>query len=310
VVSRKCSPEGSANPPGLLRVAQDDEFVCANVALKRLEGDCGLKSMQRRASWLAAGILAFTAIQASSQAPGSPTPGSPAQASGQSGLDEGIALLKQHQPQQALEAFKRVVSAEPENEAANLLAASAALATYQGETAVTFAEKAKQLAPEDWRVNTTLVAAYAIAGHKQQRDAERVLLRKLHEDPQAVEATKANGFLLEMFPVGSRRIDAIEYFRPLGKFHIYYRFVVRDSSGKRVWEFALQSDDLNQISWAKAHPQEAAAGKRQFSLQGEGGGQQADYRMFSGDADYDQVRAEVARIVQEQKGPFPGEVAK
>ncbi len=147
-----------------------------------------------------------------------------------------------------------------------------------------YAEKAKQLAPDDWRVNTTLVTAYAVAGHTQQRDAERELLRKLHDDPKAKEANQSNGFLLEMFPVGKYRVDAIEYFHPMGKFHLYYRFIVRDAAGKRVWEISLTSDDMNQASWAKAHPEQAAAGKRQYSLQGEGGGEHADYRFFSGDA--------------------------
>lgn len=268
------------------------------------------EQLHQRTSKTAAALLFFATGLASGQtAPAPPTSATEHSAASQAGLARGIDLLKRHQPQEALTAFEQVVSAEPENEPANLLAASAALDIYEGETAVKYAEKAKQLAPDDWRVNTTLVAAYANAGHKQQRDAERLLLHKLHEDPHAVEAAQSNGFLLEMFPAKKYRVDAIEYFHPLGKFHLYYRFLVRDAAGKRVWEFGLQSDDLNQASWAKAHPQEAAAGKRQFSLQGDGGGQHADYRLFSGDPDYDEVRAEVVRVVEGRSDPFPGEGA-
>jgi tetratricopeptide (TPR) repeat protein len=232
--------------------------------------------------------------------PAAPAPSSVAD------LNEGIGFLKQHQARKALDSFERVIAQQPENESANLLAASAALELFEGETAVKYAEKAKQLAPGDWRVNTTLVAAYAIAGHRQQRDAERELLRKLHDDPHAVEAAQTNGFLLEMFPAGRFRVDAIEFFHPMGKFRLYYRFLVRDETGKRVGEIDLQSDDLNQASWAKAHAQEAAAGKRQFSFEGEVGGTHTEYSRFSGDADYDRVRAEVVRIVQAQPGQFNG----
>jgi tetratricopeptide (TPR) repeat protein len=297
--------EGSANPPGLLNVRSFSKIDCANFGVERGR-QLGFGEYFRKCTWKSAALLScFASILAWGQAP-PPSPTAETSAA-QTGVARGIDLLKQHQPQEALTAFEQAVSSEPENEQANLLAASAALDIYEGETAVKYAEKAKQLAPDDWRVNTTLVAAYAIAGHKQQRDAERLLLHKLHDDPHAVEAAQANGFLLEMFPAKKYRVDAIEYFHPMGKFHLYYRFLVRDAAGKRVWEFGLQSDDLNQASWAKVHPQEAAAGKRQFSLQGEGGGQHADYRLFSGDPDYDELRAEVVRIVESQPGPFPGE---
>ena len=216
--------------------------------------------------------------------------------------------MKMRQTQRALDAFERVVAIDPANEAANLYAATAAMEMFDGETAVKYAEKAKELAPNDWRVNTTLVAAYAGAGHRQQRDAERELLRKLHDDPHAAEATQTNGFLLEMFLAGPYRVDAIEYFHPMGEFHLYYRFLVRKRSGERIGAIDCQSDDLNQASWAKAHPKDAAAGKRQFSLEGDSGGRHTQLGLFSGDADYDRVKAEVARTIAAQPGLFPAGV--
>jgi hypothetical protein len=174
---------------------------------------------------------------------------------------------------------------------------------YQGPLAVQYAEKARQLDPQDWKIHTTLVAAYAAAGMKTQRDEERALLRKMHKEgpPDAREAT---GFLVEMFPVGAWRVDAVEYFEPMGAFHTYYRFLVRRADGDRVWEVDTQSNDFDERSWAAAHAGEAAAGERQFQLSGHGAdGKEVDYRMFSGKPDYDLIRAMVAGILQTQGVP-------
>src|SRR5215470_8159366 len=154
---------------------------------------------------------------------------SPAQntTSPQPTAQQGLDQLKNHQPQQALAIFQQLLQAYPNDVAINLYAADAALQLYQADKAVQYAEKARQQDPNNWKVHTTLVVAYAMAGRTAQRDAERDVLRKLHADPKAPEAMQSNGFLVDMFPVKQYRIEAIEYFQPLGKFHIYYRLIIR-----------------------------------------------------------------------------------
>jgi tetratricopeptide (TPR) repeat protein len=225
----------------------------------------------------------------------------------QATVEQGVAALKARQPQQALAIFQQVLAANPNDVATNLYAAGAALELYQGNLAVQYAEKAKQLDPDNWKVHTTLVAAYAAAGKIQQRDAERELLRKLHSDPKASDAMKANGFLVEMFPVKQYRVEAIEYFQPVGKFHIYYRFLISNREGKRVWEIFAESNDFDEKSWEQAHSDQAAAGERQFQLVGEGASKHVDYRMFSGKPAYDSVKAQVLQIMNAQTAPFPAE---
>jgi tetratricopeptide (TPR) repeat protein len=224
-----------------------------------------------------------------------------------SATEKGLDALKANQPQQALDQFELALKANPNDAAANLLAATAALSLYKNDLAVKYAEKARDLDPDDWKVHTTLIAAYAGAGMEQQRDQEREILRKLHDDPKAPDAMQTKGFLLEMFPVKQYRIEAVEYFRPVEKLHIYYRFVIRNSAGKRVWQIDVESNDFDQNSWARAHPEEAAAGKRQFQLVGKDHDLHLDYRMFSGTPDYDMFRAQVVGIIQEQTDSFPGE---
>ena len=232
---------------------------------------------------------------------------------------DGLAALRSGQNTQALADFQRILAAQPSNAAANLYAATAALELYNGPLAVQYAEKARQLDPQDWKVDTTLVAAYAAAGDKQQRDAMRARLRQLHaasgpNAPDARDARLASGFLLEMFPVEYRpagapaqsyHVDAVEYFEPLGELRTYYRFIVRRSSGgPRIWEIDVQSNDFDEASWAQAHRSEAASGLRQFQINGHSdAGQEVDYQLLTGRDDYDAFRAMVVNILESQ--PLP-----
>jgi tetratricopeptide (TPR) repeat protein len=265
-------------------------------------------------SGLCFGQAATPAVPPAPAAPSTPlqaaAPGAPATPPAGSSTVDGLAALKANQLQTALDDFQKTLQANPNDVAANLLAATAALSLYKSDLAVQYAEKARQLDPGNWKVHTTLVAAYAAAGKKAQRDEERETLRKLHADPQAPDAMQTSGFLLEMFPVKQYRIDAVEYFQPVGKFHVYYRFVIRNAQGKRVWQIDAESNDFDEKSWAGAHAGEAAAGKRQFQLVGDDADLHTDYRMFSGLPDYDLIRAQVVAVIQAQTAPFPGETAR
>jgi tetratricopeptide (TPR) repeat protein len=218
-------------------------------------------------------------------------------------LAHGLAELQANQARQALADFQHILNSDPGNTAANLLASTAAVELYQGQLAVKYAEKARQLDPQNWKIHTTLVAAYSAAGMKQQRDQERAALEQLHETG-APDARQATGFLVEMFPVGTYRVDAVEYFEPMGKFHTYYRFLVRQADGRRVWEVDVESDDFDEQSWAAAHPADAASGNRQFQITGRGeNNQSVDYRNFSGKADYDNIRVMVVESLRTRGVP-------
>ena len=220
---------------------------------------------------------------------------------------DALAQLEHHNPQAALATLTRVLAARPDDVSANLLAAAAELALYDGPHAVGYAERAHQLDPDNWKVHTTLVTAYTLAGDMQKRDAERATLRTLHESTTAPDARASSGFLLDLFRVKDYRVEAVEYFKPLGKYHLYYRFILKDADGNRIWQISVVSDDFNQASWAKAYPEQAAQGQRQFQLTGEspGGSSHVDYTTFSGSPSYDFARKRVIEILKAQTEPFP-----
>ena len=245
-----------------------------------------------------AACLLLLACMATS--PGSAqTTGAPPAAPATPGVDRGLAALHSGDPAQALAIFQQIMAADPNNAVAALYAATAALVQYNGPLAVQYAEKARQLDPQSWKIHTTLVAAYAAAGMTQQRDDERAVLEKLHAIG-APDAREARGFLLEMFKAGSAQVSAIQYFEPVGKFHTYYRFLVRvgERQGSRNSEIDVQSNDFDEKSWEQTHAAQAAQGERHFQLTDANG--TADYRTFSGKPDYDSIRAMVVSILQTQ----------
>jgi tetratricopeptide (TPR) repeat protein len=221
----------------------------------------------------------------------------PLATAGTSAMDRGLAALRAGQPARALGIFQQILAGDPNNAVADLYASTAALEQYNGPLAVEYAEKARQLDPQSWKIHTTLVAAYAGAGMKQQRDGERTLLAKLHATG-APDARRANGFLLEMFQVGPLQVNAIQYFEPMGKFHTYYRFLVHDPATHANREIDVQSNDFDEKSWAAAHAAQAAQGERRFQVTDADGTR--DYRTFSGKPDYDEIRAMIVNILQEK----------
>ena len=223
--------------------------------------------------------------------------------------EQALSQLKQGQPQQALDLVQKQIAADPSDAAANLIAASCAIALYRPDLAVTYGERASALEPTNWKIHTTLVTAYAMAGKTHERDLERDALRTAHSSGKIPDAAQTSGFLLDRFRVKQYSAEAIEYFAPVGKFHIYYRFLLRNSGGHRVWQIDVQSDDFNQASWARAYPRQAAEGQRQFQITGEGSGVRNDYRTFSGSPNYDWIKSRVIDIINAQTQPFPGEPA-
>lgn len=250
--------------------------------------------MHRLCAALLAGCCAWTAA---------------AQQSTSSPVQQGLAALHANHPQQALTLFQQAIVANPQDAAANLLAASAEIALFDGNDAVRYAQRAEQLDPNDWRVHTTLVTAYTMAGDISHRDAERAFLRKAHQNPALTDAHTTAGFLLDLFRVKDYRVEAVEYFEPIGRYNTYYRFIVRNVVGKQVWTIQVDSDPLNQASWAQAHPKEAGEGQRQFQIESQPGSDEVSYSSFSGAPSYDYARAQVVKILAAQTAPFPGEAA-
>lgn len=224
----------------------------------------------------------------------------------QAAISAALDQMKQHQDAKALVLFRQVLSVDPQNAQVNLLAAGAAIENMQPDLALEYAQKAQQLDPAAWQVHLTLVVADAGVNHLEDRDRERQLVRQFHSDGKHPEAAQSNGFMVDYFPFQDYRVRAVEYFSPVGKQHFSYRFLVYNPDRKQIWAVALESDDIDQASWASAHAQLAAAGEREYSLDGYGPDTHITYRSFSGKPSYDEVKAEVVKVLKERPLPVAG----
>ena len=222
-------------------------------------------------------------------------------------MQQGIAALHANQPQQALALFQQAIAGDPQDAAANLLAASTEIALFQPVDAVRYGERALAIEPGNWKVHTMLVTAYAMVGDVPHREAERDFLRKAHGDPALPDARETSGFLLDRFKAGAYSVDAVEYFKPLGKYNTYYRLIVHNETGARVWTIEVNSDSLKQVSWAQAYPRPAKQGQRQFQIESAPGETHVEYRTFSGAPSYDYVKSQALKILAAQTTPFPPE---
>ena len=82
---------------------------------------------------------------------------------------------------------------------------------------------------------------------------------------------------------------------------------MHNAKGALVWTIKIDSDSLNEVSWAQAYPRQAAEGERQFQIESSPADNQVQYKSFSGQPNYDWIKAQVVKILAAQKGPFPGE---
>lgn len=245
----------------------------------------------------------------------------PAQPSGpDAGIDQQaeakvITNLQTKNFTDALAGAKAILAANPQSPKANKLVGVVLLDQQKPAAALPYFEKALTLSPNDPTVHGLLLQAYAQSGDKTRRDEQRGILRGYHSDGKHPEFAQIPSFLIETIPIGDKVIQAVEFFEPFGEFHFYYRFNIFNSQNQLQSFIALESDDTDQVLFAKQHPKEAAAGQRRFSLDGyaqsaNGHVTQALYTFYENQPGYDTVRDLVIQLVQQGKSPIPAAAQK
>jgi tetratricopeptide (TPR) repeat protein len=220
-----------------------------------------------------------------------------------------IASLEARNFNAALTGAKAILADSPNSPKANKLVGVVLLDQQKPAQALPYFQKALQLAPNDPTVHGLLLQAYAQSGDDVHRDEQRAILRGYHSDGKHPNFAQIPSFLIETIPVGDKTVQASEYYEPFGQFHFYYRFNIFDANEHLEGFIALESDDADQPLYAKAHPKQAAAGERRFSLDGysksaDGHVLQALYTFYDGQPSYNTVRALVIKLVQEGKSPI------
>ncbi|MDT8068763.1 MAG: hypothetical protein ROO76_11435 [Terriglobia bacterium] len=201
-----------------------------------------------------------------------------------------LAQLPQHTPIQS-------VMAE--------MTAEAALFAGDRAYAITLLKPLQEHDGSDCLARTLLARAYAENGQPAEREAEISALTELHNQAPDSPIGKLDFFLLEHQSLKSGGTVGIWYaLRPWGvmKTHLYAQ--VLDPSGKATLTIQLNSDDGLQVYFKEKHPDLAAKGERQFSLDvaqpdGTGGAIQ----FFDGAPTYDAVRERILAIAERTENP-------
>lgn len=204
----------------------------------------------------------------------------------------------------ALAIYKTLHAAHPGDARMAKFAAESAIDTGDGTYAKGILEPMEAVNPDDWQATALLARVYAEAGDGKDRDAQMAHMDELYQ--KGLIPARLQQYLLEKVTAQGKAIWIWHSLAPWGDFRVYDYARVVDGSGQTLMRITLESSDFDQPLFQKDHPQEAAAGKRLFSLDGykdEGrtadGGHREMHMTFGfliGEPTYDEVRTDFLQI--------------
>lgn len=158
----------------------------------------------------------------------------------------------------------------PDTPAQSAMAERAAeAAIYAGEQtyAISLLKPLEARDGSDCPARTLLARAYAELGKSTERDAEINALNELHKQAPESPAGKLDAFLLEQRSLKGGGAVTIAYFlRPAPPFNTHLLAQIFDASGSLMLHIELDSSDGDQVYFKETHPDLAAKGEREYSL--------------------------------------------
>ncbi len=204
----------------------------------------------------------------------------------------------------ALVAYKALHAAHPGNAQIAKFAAEAAINVGEAQYALGILQPMAAANPDDWQATGLLARIYAQTGDEKNRDAEMAHMAELYQ--KGLIPARLQQYLLERVVASGKTIMIWHSLVPWGNYKVYDYARVFDGNGQLLMRITLESADMDQALFAKLHPEDAAAGKRQFSLDGykdlgatpDGGHREMHltYGFLVGEPAYDEVRADFVKI--------------
>ena len=216
-------------------------------------------------------------------------------------LAPALQALKSKDYAAALADLRPLVEKYPNDVRVLLLAGNAARTSRQYEEALRYYQKATLQPHRGWAVEFGLIETEAALGLWEDFDAQRQKVRAAKENNDS-ELARLTGYVIDVFDVGNEQVTAMEFPMLMGRFHARYRFFIKsgsetDAADGKKWTpmIDLESDDVDQLQCAKAHPTDSVAGKRAFSLDGYPQPRTHTTLKFypDGEPSYQQARADV-----------------
>jgi len=247
----------------------------------------------------------------------------------------GVTLSKKDNNREAISAFEKAVSLEPEQEVKYKLALahmsigqhdeaypllkeitsaqpSNVDAAYnmgqlcqnlgKNEEALSSFLKVVEENPSDWRAKSKIIQLYQVTNQLKERDEHRTQLLKMRTTGDIESLSQKAFYCRDQFSVAGNDVMVFEYFELTGDRAIRYSFVVLDpKTNETEYKISLGSyDSTNDISHELGEIEE---GTRLFHLDGYyPRGAHKTFGFYKGEPEYDDIRIEVIKIIAgEQK---------
>jgi hypothetical protein len=146
---------------------------------------------------------------------------------------------------------------------------TAEAAIYAGEQtyAISLLKPIEARDGSDCPARTLMARAYAEQGKSAERDAEIAALNELHKQAPESPIGKLDAVLLEQHSLKSGGAVTITYLlRPWPPHNTHLLAQIYDASGSLMLHIELDSDDPDQVYFKEIHPDLAAKGEREYSL--------------------------------------------
>lgn len=221
--------------------------------------------------------------------------------------------FSEHHLDLALEKMKRLHAMVPEN---------ALIADGTAETAVTLGDDIYAISLLKQRITTHpgdsfalewLARAYAEAGDVADRDATIASMLKLHATTTDEQFRQDDRFLVERVKLAHGYLEIYYAFVPFSRYHVYMVGRQVDDSNVLIQQITLESNDTDQVGFAKDQPEMVAKGMRRFSIDtysaskpgpnGTATQNQAFYGFIDGQPSYDETKARMLKVVNGQTDP-------
>lgn len=212
----------------------------------------------------------------------------------------------------AFATYKQLLSELPGDAVLSKYASEAAL--YSGDTsfALSTLKPLAQSDPDDWQAAALLARACADSGDSAGRDAGIAHMLDLHR--RGITPAGMQKYIVERVKAGENTMLIWMSLEPWSSYHIYASGQILNGEGKLYFTATLESNDGDQPQFAQQHPEEAAKGIRQFSLDGyletglNANGQHTQthflYAFLIGQPSYETLREDFLKIANGQTSPL------
>ena len=160
----------------------------------------------------------------------------------------------EHHPDLALVKMKQLHGLVPDNQSITDGTAETAVTLGDDAYAITLLQPWTATHPDDSFALELLARAYAESGDAPNRDKTIAAVVKLHETTTNLQFKRADRFLAERVKLPTGALEIYYALVPFSGYHIYMLGRQVDANSILVRQITLESNDIDQVGFAKEHP--------------------------------------------------------